>query len=55
MLINDDIGVYLNVELLKKNLNITRQIVCMFDPFLCLLWNFEPKRAHNVLRLMLDP
>jgi hypothetical protein len=53
--LNDEIGGYLNVELIKFTINIKRQVILVLDPFLSFLWRFEPKKAHNMLCLMLDP
>ncbi len=53
--LDDEIGGYLDVELIKLPFNIKRQMILVLDPFLSFLWRFEPKKAHNMLCFMLDP
>ncbi len=53
--LDDEIGGYLDVELIKLTINIKRQVILVLDPFLCFLQKFEPKKTHNMLCLMLDP
>jgi hypothetical protein len=54
-MINNEIRGYSNVKLAYINMNIKKQIICVLDPFLYLLWNFDSKKVHNMLTLMLDP
>jgi hypothetical protein len=53
--LDDEIGGYLDVELIKLPKNIKRQVISVLDPFLSFLRRFEPKKVHNMLCLMLDP
>jgi hypothetical protein len=53
--LDDEIGGYLDVELIKLPKNIKRQVISVLDPFLSFLGRFEPKKVHNMLCLMLDP
>jgi len=46
-------GGYVDVKLEKCTMDISKGL-CVLDPFLCFSQNFEPKKVHNMLCVMLD-
>jgi hypothetical protein len=51
----DDYVLLVGIQLLNWWYCNEYQKVNVFYPHLNFLWNFEPKRVHNMLALMLDP
>jgi hypothetical protein len=52
-LINDDYGI--DFELFLFTSNIRKEVCGVFYSFLSFLGNFEERKAHNMLSLMVDP